>query len=54
MELSLLCGVKVCLFLYDANETKVIQYQSNSNDDIRSVFKRNINKEFYSNKDVSR
>lgn len=32
MELSLLCDIKVFLFLYDYNENKLIQYQSDEND----------------------
>ena len=53
MELSLLCGVKVFVFLHDSAETKIVQYQSHPNEDLRILFKRNINREFLSNEDVS-
>jgi len=39
MELSLLCDVRVFLFLYDQNETKLIHYQSDPRDDLKSLFK---------------
>lgn len=32
MELSLLCDIKVFLFLYDMNENKLVQYQTDEND----------------------
>eukprot|EP00347_Sterkiella_histriomuscorum_P013207 403365596 len=51
MELSLLCDVKVYLFLYDQGETKLVHYQSDPLDDIKSIFKQNCNRIFYSNRD---
>lgn len=54
IELSLLCGVKVFLFLHDKEETKVLQYQSHPEEDLRILFKRNINREFVSNADYER
>lgn len=53
MELSLLCDVRVFLFLYDQNETKLIHYQSDPRDDLKSLFKQNCNRIFYCNADVS-
>ena len=32
MELSLLCDIKVFLYLYDAKENRFVQYQSDSSD----------------------
>jgi hypothetical protein len=33
MELSLLCDIKVFLYLYDQKENKFIHYQSDENDE---------------------
>ena len=38
MELSLLCDVKVFLYLYDHNENKIVHYQSDEHDDFVRVF----------------
>lgn len=53
MELSLLCDVRIFLFLYDQHETKLIHYQSDPRDDFKSVFKSGCNRFFYTNQDVS-
>jgi len=51
MELSLLCDVKVFLFIYDHTETKLIHYQSEHNDDIKKIFKENGSRVLYTNDD---
>ena len=56
MELSLLCDVKVFLFLYDKNQgNKLLHFQSEKDDDYVSyLFKDCCNpKNFYSNQNVS-
>ena len=52
MELSILCGVKVYMFLYDLHETKVIHYQSEKSDNVNAIFKKNVHKEIFTNNDV--
>jgi hypothetical protein len=52
MELSVLCDVKVFMFVYDRNaETKLLHYQSDVQDDyIECIFRDCCNpKNFYSN-----
>ena len=65
MELSLLCDVRVFLFIYDNHchsnqqqqsfdNAKLIHYQSDPRDDLKCiVFKQNCNRIFYSNENVS-
>ena len=49
MELSMLCGVKVFMYMYDVTQTKIVHYSSDLKDDFDTLFKRNITKEIYSN-----
>lgn len=56
MELSLLCDVKVFLFLYDKQScNKLLHFQSDADDDfVAYLFKDCCNpKNFYSNENVS-
>jgi len=52
MELSILCGVKVFMFIYDQNETRMVHFQSSIDDSLQMIFRRNISKEYYTNQDV--
>jgi hypothetical protein len=52
MELSILCGVKVFLFALDLHETRILHYQSDKDEKLSSLFRKNINKDFFSNEDV--
>ena len=67
MELSLLCDVRVFLFIYDNHQhqnhsansnhhhidAKLIHYQSDPRDDVKIIFKQNCNRIFFSNENVS-
>jgi hypothetical protein len=66
MELSLLCDVRVFLFIYDNHhhqnhsnngghhsDAKLIHYQSDPRDDLKHIFKQNCNRIFFSNENVS-
>jgi hypothetical protein len=66
MELSLLCDVRVFLFIYDNHQhqnaqshsnghhpdAKLIHYQSDPRDDLKIIFKQNCNRIFFSNENV--
>lgn len=64
MELSLLCDVRVFLFIYDNHQhqnhsmtgahhdAKLIHYQSDPRDDLKHIFKQNCNRIFFSNENV--
>jgi len=53
MELSILCGIKVYMAIYDYQATKMIEYKSAKQDDIVKVLKRETKREEYTNEDVS-
>ncbi len=53
MEISILCGVKVFMFINDLKETKMVQYQSEKNDNVMQVLKKSVCKELFTNNDVS-
>ena len=44
MELSILCGVKVYMFIFDINETRMMHYQSNINESMSILFKQSFNR----------
>ena len=53
MELSLLCDVNIYLYMHDRANNRVVHFQSNTEADLRQVFKTRSSREFYSNEDVS-
>ena len=53
MELSILCDLKMFVFIYDQSQRRVIHYASDPNQDFCEIFNEENQREFYSNKDVS-
>ena len=54
MELSLLCDLKMFLFIYDKNQRRVIHYSSDQNQDFMELFNVTNQREFYTNYDYER
>lgn len=54
MELSLLCDVNIFLYIHDEANNKVVHFQSTPENDIRHVFNKHCQREFYSNNDYVR
>mmetsp|Transcript_15213 Transcript_15213/g.11062 ORF Transcript_15213/g.11062 Transcript_15213/m.11062 type:complete len:144 (+) Transcript_15213:100-531(+) len=51
MELSILCGCKVQMIIYDQYETRMIQYMSDLKDNFSTLQRKSNSKELYTNKD---
>jgi hypothetical protein len=54
MELSLLCDVKIFLYIQDTANNRVVHFQSNHQHDIRELFTKRNSREFYTNTDYGR
>lgn len=53
MELSILCDLKMFVFIYDQSQRRVIHYASDPNQDFCEIFNESNQREYYCNKDVS-
>ena len=53
MELSLLCDLKIFLYIYDPLQKRVIHFLSDPEIDIMDIFNTENQREYYSNLDVS-
>ena len=54
MELSVLCDLKIFLFMYDPNQKRVTHFASHSDLDIVDLFNQRNQREFYSNMDYQK
>ena len=54
MELSLLCDLKVVMYIYDKNQRRVIHYASDANQDIMEIFNEPNQREFFTNMDYEK
>ena len=52
MEISILCGIKVHLYMQDVTQRKVVHYQSYAEDHVKDLMVEEIVKEIYTNEDV--
>ncbi len=52
MELSILCGVKVFLYVMDSQMSRVVHYQAEKSDNIRQVLNKQLQVDNYFNNDV--
>lgn len=53
MELSILCGVKIQMVIYDQYETRMVHYQTDEKDNMQTLYRKSTYKEYYTNKDVT-
>lgn len=51
MELSILCELKMFLFIYDERQQRVVHYASDPNVDITELFNKKAQREYYTNAD---
>ena len=54
IELSLLCDLKMFLFIYDHHEERVVHYASDPTTDLIDLFNRQSQREYFSNRDYFR
>ena len=54
IELSLLCDLKMFVFIYDKNQRRVIHYASDPSQDLMEIFNTENQREYYSNRDYQR
>ena len=54
MELSILCDLKMFLFIYDARQERVIHYASDPMLDLVDLFNKKAQREYYTNADYNR
>ena len=53
MELSILCGVKVYMIMLDLNEKRLLHYQTEMDDILYQLKRKDLTRELYTNEDVS-
>ena len=51
IELSVLCDLKMFLFIYDTSQNRVVHYASNPDDDFFALFNEKRHREFFTNQD---
>lgn len=54
IELSLLCDLKMFVFIYDKNQRRVIHYASDASQDLLEIFNEENQREYYTNRDYQR
>lgn len=54
IELSLLCDLKMFLFIHDHNEERVVHFASDPTADFLDLFNRQNQREYFSNRDYFR
>ena len=54
MELSILCDLKMFMFIYDARQERVIHYASDPTLDLVDLFNKKAQREYYTNADYNR
>ena len=53
MELSILCELKMFLFIYDEKQQRVVHYASDPDTDMLELFNQKAQREYYSNADYT-
>ena len=53
MELSILCELKMFLFIYDEKQQRVVHYASDPNVDLVELFNQKAQREYYTNADYT-
>lgn len=54
IELSLLCDLKIFMFMYDPSQRRVTHFASHEDQDLLDLFNMGNQREFYSNRDYQR
>ena len=54
IELSVLCDLKMFVFMYDHEDNRVVHYASDAQQDFFALFNKQSQREYYSNRDYIR
>jgi len=54
IELSILCDLKVFMYIYDKSQKRVIHFASDPSQNILEIFNTENQREYYSNNDYAR
>lgn len=54
IELSVLCDLKMFIFIYDEGQKRVVHFASDADDDFQAIFDEKLHREFYTNRDYIR